>query len=155
MIKYHIHLTAEERETLISWTRCGKRKAKDIQYAHILLNVDESDGRVPLTEKELLQRYYVKARTSERVRSRFCEQGMGIFDKQVRKTRSDKKLDARVEAHVIALSCQKPPDGSPKWKLQMLADCLVELEVVDSISRMSVSNLLKKTNLSHLVKSSG
>jgi hypothetical protein len=70
---------------------------------------------------------------------------MGIFDKKLRKTRSDKKFDARVEAHLITLCCQTPPNGKPKWKLQMLADRLVELGVVPSITSMSVCNLLKKT----------
>jgi hypothetical protein len=155
MIKYRIRLTPEERETLLDWSRHGKRKAQDIQYAQILLHVDESEGRVPLQAAEISLRYHVSTRTVERVRANFCMSGMGIFDKQERKTRSDKKLDARVEAHLIALSCQKPPEGAPRWKLQMLADGLVELQVVDRISRMSVSKMLKKTKLSHLVKSNG
>jgi hypothetical protein len=148
-------LTSEERATLLDWSRHGKRKAQDIQYAQILLHVDESEGRVPLQASEISLRYHVSTRTVERVRANFCMSGMGIFDKRERKTRSDKKLDARVEAHLIAMSCQRPPDGAPKWKLQMLADGLVELQVVDRISKMSVSKMLKKTKLSHLVKSNG
>ena len=155
MAKYRIRLTSEERTLLLDWTRHGKRKARDIQYAQILLHVDESEDRVPLQEAEISRRYHVSTRTVERVRANFCQLGMGIFEKKPRKTRSDKKLDARVEAHLIALSCQKPPDDEPRWKLQMLADGLVELQVIDRISKTSVSKILKKTKSSHLVKSNG
>lgn len=132
----------------MDWIKTGKRKAQHIQYSHILLNSDESEGRKVPRMTDIADRYQSTVRTVERVKKAFCEQGMSLFEAKERKTRSDKKLDARTEAHVIALLCQSPPNDAPRWKLQMLADRLVELEVVDSISKMSISNLLKKMNLS-------
>ena len=152
MPRYRIHLTPSEREILMDWTKTGKRKAQHVQYCHILLCSDESEGRKPLLSAEIVERYRTSTKTIERLRKDFCSDGLSLFEVQVRKTRSDKKLDARVEAHLIALCCQVPPDDAPKWKLQVLADRLVELQVVDSISRMSVSTLLKKTNLSLFTK---
>ncbi|MEJ7664463.1 MAG: helix-turn-helix domain-containing protein [Hymenobacter sp.] len=66
-------------------------------------------------------------RTMERVRRQFCEEGLAMFEPKLRKTRSDKKIDGRVEAHLTALLCQSPPDEQPRWQLQLLADRLVEL----------------------------
>jgi hypothetical protein len=73
---------------------------------------------------------------------------MGMFDQKARKTRSDKKIDGRVEAHLVALVCQGPPEGESKWKLQLLAERLVELQLVEHISATMVGRLLKKMNLS-------
>lgn len=141
-------MTPEERAELLGVIKTGRRKAQHIQYAHLLLGSDESGGQVATHKSELSARYRVSERMVERVRKSFCEQGMKLFEKQEGRTRSDKKIDARVEAHLIALCCGPVPEGEPKWKLQLLADELVRLEVIDSISAMSVCNVLKKTNLS-------
>ena len=69
----------------------------------------------------------ISTKTSERVRRQFCEEGMSMFGPKVRETRSDKKIDERVEAHLTALLCQSPPDEKLKWELRMLADWLAEL----------------------------
>ena len=84
----------------------------------------------------------------ERVRKQFCETGLAMFEPTVRKTRSDKKIDGRVEAHLTALVCQSPPDEASAWRLQVLANRLVELRVVEPISTTMVARLLKKTNSS-------
>lgn len=144
---------ADEREVLLSYVTKGKHSARTIQYAHILLCSDEQVERQ--SEKMISQKYHMSTKMVERVRKSFCEEGMDIFTKKLRKTRSDKKLDARVESHLIALCCQAAPNNLPRWTLKMLADRLIELEVVDSITPMSVCNLLKKTNLSPSKKRSG
>lgn len=141
-------MTPEERAELLGLIKTGKRKAQHVQYAHLLLGSDESEGQLATRKSELSARYRVSERMVERVRKAFCEQGMKLFEKREGRTRSDKKIDARVEAHLIALCCGPAPEGEPKWKLQLLADELVRLEVIDSISAMSVCNLLKKTNSS-------
>ncbi len=146
MHKYKIHLSEQERETLLEWVKTGERKAKVIQQAQVLLGSDETKGRV--REDELAGRYHLSVRSVERIRKRFFEQGMDMFEKQVRKTRSDKKIDGRVEAHLVALVCQGPPEGESRWKWQLLADRLVELQVVEHISSTMVGRLLKKTNYS-------
>lgn len=83
-------------------------------------------------------------KTIERVRRQFCEQGLEMFAAKVRKTRSDKKIDGRVEAHLTTLLCLSPPDGKAKWELKMLSDRLIELKVVEHISTTMVRRLLKK-----------
>jgi transposase len=146
MTLYRIVLSQEERATLTDWVSKGSRKAKDIQKAYILLASDETTGRE--SETALSARYKLSVRSVERIRKSFCEQGMAIFDKKQRKTRSDKKIDGKLEAYLLALVCSEPPVGQSKWKLQMLADKLVELQVIDSISHTSVAGILKKMSLS-------
>lgn len=146
MLKYRIRLTQEESETLLEWVKTGERKAKVIQQAQVLLGSDEARGRQH--EGDLAQQYHLSIRSVERIRKQFFEQGMGMFDKKARKTRSDKKIDGRVEAHLVALVCQGPPEGESKWKLQLLAERLVELRLVEHISSTMVGRLLKKMNLS-------
>jgi len=153
MTKYRIHLTISEREALLSWVKTGKRKAKHIQYSQILLASDETTAH--LTIAEIADRTHTSAKTVERIRKQFCEQGMGLFTAKVRKSRSDKKIDARVESHLIALACQSPPDGQGRWKLQRLADRLIELQLVEHISTTMVGRLLKKTRLNLFRKCNG
>jgi Homeodomain-like domain len=154
----------------------GKRKAKDIMAAHILLNSDENFERK--SESYIAQTFQTSTKTVERVREGFCLHGMGFFDPRPRKPRSDKKIDARVEAHLIKLLCEteeevatNTPDKAmqtkangekdapkpvlKKWKLQMLADKLIELEVVEHISTTMVGRLLKKMNLSPFSNNNG
>lgn len=145
MILYRITLSSEERTILTDWVSKGSRKAKDIQKAYVLLASDEQTGR--RSETELAADYQLSTKSVERIRKAFCEQGMAMFDKKQRKTRRDKKIDGKVEAHLLALVCSEPPLGESKWKLQMLADRLVELQVIDSISHTSVAGLLKKMSL--------
>ncbi len=146
MTLYRLYLTADERQTLEGWQKKYKRHSLKLQRIQLLLNSDEQVGRRPACE--LATVLGVCTRTVERVRRQFCEQGLAMFAPKPRKTRSDKKIDGRVEAHLTALLCQSPPDEHPRWQLQLLADRLVELEVVAHISTTMVARLLKKTNLS-------
>lgn len=146
MTKYRIHLTESERTTLTEWTRKGTHAAKRIQKAQVLLGSDENTERK--SEAELATSYGLSLKSVERIRKAFCEEGMGVFEKKARKPRSDKKIDGRVEARLIALVCSQPPEGHAKWKLQLLADKLVELKVIGSISATAVGTTLKKTNCS-------
>ena len=146
MTLYRLYLTADERQTLQGWQKKYKAESAKLRDIQILLNSDESTGRRPASE--LAPVLGICTRTIERVRRQFCEQGMTMFEPKVRKTRSDKKIDGRVEAHLTALLCQSPPDEHPRWQLQLLADRLVALEVVEHISTTMVARLLKKTNSS-------
>ncbi len=142
MHKYRIYLSEEERETLTEWVKKGAGKAKVLQQAQVLLGSDEKAGK--RSAFELAETYRLSERSVERIRKRFFAEGMEMFDKKERKTRSDKKIDGRVEAHLVALVCSGPPQGESKWKLQLLADRLVELKVVEHISSTMVGRLLKK-----------
>ena len=146
MTLYRLYLTSEERQTLEGWRQKYKLPSPKLRQIQILLNSDEHTGR--RTATELADVLGTCTKTVERVRRQFCEEGLALFAPKVRKTRSDKKIDGRVEAHLLALVCQSPPDEAPTWRLQVLADRLVELEVVEHILRTMVARLLKKTNLS-------
>ncbi len=144
MTIYRLYLTEDERQTLELWVKKGKSSAKKVQYAQILLSSDENAERKSSTLlSEILG---VSVKTIERVRKRFCEEGLSMFEPKVRKVRSDKKIDGRVEAHLATLLCQSPPAGKPRWELQMVADKLIELEVVEHISTTMVRRLIKKMN---------
>lgn len=146
MVRYRLHLTPEERQTLAGWQKKYKSHSPKLQRIQILLNSDEQTGRRPASE--LAAVLGICTRTIERVRRQFCEEGMALFEPKVRKTRADKKIDGRVEAQLTALLCQSPPDEHPRWQLKMLADRLVEMAVVEHISTTMVARLLKKTSSS-------
>lgn len=146
MIIHRLYLTAEERQTLEGWQKKYKKQSTKLRQIQIVLNSDEATGRRPASE--LAPVLGVSTRTIERVRCPFCQEGMGLFAPKVRKTRSDKKIDGRTEAHLTALLCQSPPGDEPRWKLQMLAERLVALHVVEHLSTTMVARLLKKTNSS-------
>lgn len=142
MTVYRLHLTPEERLTLESWVKKGKHTTQKVQQSQILLNSDENIERKSSTIlKEILG---ISVKTIERVRRKFCEEGMEMFIPKPRKTRSDKKIDGRVEAHLTTLLCQSPPNDKPKWELKMLSDKLIELNVVEHISVTMVRKVLKK-----------
>ena len=144
MTLYRLYLTDSERKTLESWKRKLKSESLKLQKIQILLNSDENVVRRSSTELKAILGISIK--TIERVRRQFCEEGLSMFEPKLRKTRCDKKIDARVEAHLTTLMCQSPPDEKKKWELKMLADRLIELKVVEHISTTMVSRLLKKTN---------
>lgn len=142
MTVYRLHLTPEERQTLESWVKKDKHSNKKVQQSQILLNSDENVERKSSTIlKEILG---ISVKTIERVRRQFCEEGMGMFIQKPRKTRSDKKIDGRVEAHLTTLLCQSPPNDKPKWELKMLSERLIELNIVEHISVTMVRRVLKK-----------
>jgi hypothetical protein len=147
MIKYRVHLTTTEREELKKLVSKGKSKARAIGKANVLLASDESKERQ--SETVLSQAYHCSIKTVERIRREFCERGMAIFAPQPRKTRSDKKIDGTVEAHILAVSCSEPPAGQSRWKLQSIADRVVELGVIEQLSHTSVATVLKKMRSSH------
>lgn len=142
MTVYRLYLTPDERLTLESWVKKGKHSTKKVQYAQILLNSAENiERKTSMVLKDIIG---VSVKTIERVRRQFCEEGMEMFTFKPRKTRSDKKIDGRVEAHLTALLCQPPPNDKPKWELKMLSDRLIELNVVEHISVTMVRRVLKK-----------
>jgi transposase len=146
MTLYRLYLTPEERQTLTDWQKKYRTQSTKLQRIQIVLNSDEHTGR--RTAEALASVLGISTKTIERVRRQFCKEGMAMFEPKVRKIRSDKKIDGRVEAHLTALLCQSPPEEKPKWELRMLADRLVELQVVEHISTTMVARLLKKTSSS-------
>ncbi len=149
MKKYKVTLTQEEVSTLRALTHKGRRRARVIKNALILLNVDEGPhgpGKTDATIADLLD---VTVRTIENLRKRFVLDGVDIaLYGKPRPPRSPRKVDGDVEAHLVALSCSTPPAGYAQWSLRLLADKMVELQYVESISHETVRQVLKKTRSS-------
>lgn len=146
MTKFRLNLLAHERVELLAKVQKGKSSAKTIQKAQVLLASDDTQQRQ--SETTIAATYHLSVRSVERIRKDFCERGMAVFTPAKRQPRSDKKLTGEVEAHLIAIACSEPPAGQSRWKLQAIADRLVELQVVDKLSHTSVATVLKKTSLS-------
>jgi transposase len=146
--KYIVTLTSEERQRLARLVSSGKDKAYRIKHANILLAADENGP--DLTSQDIAKAFSCHLNTVSGICQRFVEQGLeAALDRKKRQTPpTPRKLDGRGEAKLIALACRKPPDGCSHWALRLLADELVELGVVDSISHETVRRTLKKTNLS-------
>ena len=142
MIKHRIKLLPDERVELLAKVQKGKAAAKTIQKAQVLLASDETLERQSQTT--IATTYHLSTRSVERIRKDFCERGMAVFQPKPRQPRSDKKVTGDVEAHLIAIACSEPPAGESRWKLQAIADRLVELQVVESLSHTSVATVLKK-----------
>src|SRR3954462_11349642 len=142
MVRYHIYLTQQEREELEAMVSKGKRKATYIRTAHVLLASDQANGRQ--SAASISEAYHLSTKSVERIRRQFCQKGMDIFTPQPHKTRSDKKIDGSVEAHIIAICCSEPPAGQSRWKLQLVADKVVELGILDHLSATRVATGLKK-----------
>jgi len=144
--QYHVNLTKEERNHLITLLMGGTQKVREIKRAQILLKAD--DG---WTDAQIAEALPVGRATVERIRKRYAEQGLeaALHDKK-RERVYKRKIDGEVEAHLIALVNSPPPPGHKRWTLRLLAEQLVRLEEVpiDSISHEAIRLTLKKTNLS-------
>ena len=128
-------------------TRGGKHSSKKVIHALILLNCDEGKFSDKVRNVDITRVLKIGSRTIDRVKKKFVEQGMEAALENSPTTRVyDKKADGDVEAHLIALSCSKPPKGFSRWSLRLLADKMVEMQYVDDISYETVRRVLKKTN---------
>ena len=142
--KYRVALKVEEQEELKALVSRGRAAAYKQTHARILLLSDENQAEGPMLDQEIARSLKVGTATVERVRRRCVEEGVAAaLGRKEQLNRRRKKLD---EAHLIALACSPPPEGRVSWTLQMLADGLVEREIVESISDETVRRTLKKTN---------
>jgi hypothetical protein len=148
MKKYIVTLTKEEREVLGSLVSKGKHQSQKIVNALILLDCDTGEFQTSRSTNEDIARVLsISMRKIDRVKKRFVEEG---FDAALNRKKTErvyeKKADGEFEAHLIALSCSDPPEGFARWSLRLLADKMVELNYIDSISHEAVRRVLKKTN---------
>jgi transposase len=146
--KYRVKLTGTERSELQVLFVKGRVSARKRNHARILLQADEGEQGPGWKDAKIAEVYGTSVPTIERVRKAFVEEGLERALTHKRTYRSRRKLDGAQEARLIALTCSEPPDGREHWTMQMLADKLVELEVVESISDETVRTTLKKTNSS-------
>jgi len=149
MKKYIVTLSKEEREVLSNLVSKGKHQSQKILNALLLLNCDTGDYQTNRsTNEEIARVLNISMRKIDRVKKRFVEQGFdAALDKRKAERVYEKKADGEFEAHLIALSCSNPPEGFARWSLRLLADKMVELNYIGSISHEAVRRVLKKTNL--------
>jgi transposase len=148
MKKYIVCLSREERKSLKSLVTSGKGPARMFTRARILLKADVGEEGPGWPDEKIAEALDVTVQTIERVRKQLVEEGMEAVLKRrkyIQKV-SRKKLDGDAEAHLIALACSETPEGCSRWSLRLLADRMVELGYVESISHEAVRRVLKKTS---------
>jgi hypothetical protein len=154
---YRIKLSKAERRDLEAIRDRGKGKAVKIKRAIALLLSDEGAGGPAMKDADILPATGMSPRTLSRLRERCCEVGPfgALESKQREKPPREIKITGDVEARITTLACSEPPSGHARWTLQLLADRLVEIGVIESISHTSVGTVLKKVHSSRGAKSVG
>jgi hypothetical protein len=148
MKKYIVRLDAEECCRLQHLVRAGKASAYRIRHANILLAVDESESGPKMKDADAARAFGVAARSIESLRKRFVEQGLDAALDRKRQVRPsiERMFDGEKEAKLIALACGPKPQGRTRWTLELLADRVVALNVVEHCSPQTVMRVLKKTS---------
>lgn len=140
---YVVDLTKEEKAELLELVGKGEARARKMNRAHILLLADEAR-----TDKDIAEALHTSPSTVERTRRRFVEGGLERALNESPRPGGKRKLTGKQEAYLVALACSDPPEGKKRWSMQLLADRLVELEIVEEISDETVRRTLKKGTLS-------
>ena len=145
---YRIKLSSDERTSLEAIRDRGSHKSSKYKRAVALLLCDESPGGSAMKDADISANLGVRIITLERLRKRCCEVGpVEALERLPRKTPPREiKVTGEVEAHITRIACTQPPEGCERWTLALIAEEIVELEVLESISRTSVGKVLKKVN---------
>lgn len=146
MKKYIVRLESEERAQLDQIVRIGKRAAYVVRHAHILLGVDESEAGKKMSDEQAAHAYGVSVRSIEHVRQRLVEEGLeaALGRKKQCRPSVEKIFDGEKEAKLIAVACGPKPEGRTRWTLELLADRMVKLKIVEACSAKTVGRVLKK-----------
>ena len=147
MKRYIIRLSEEERTRLVALVSKGKAAARKRLHAQVLLKADVSAAGAGWTDQQIVEAFGMGERTVEAIRQRCVEEGLDAALERKPQCRPSRQplLDGAKEARLVALCCGKVPAGQARWTLRLLADELVRLEIVDSISHETVRQALKKT----------
>lgn len=149
MIRYTIKLTKNEVGELNSIINKGSHTSQTFRTAYILLNCDEGKYANKISNEQISKVLKVGMRTIDRVKKKFVEEGFeSSLERRPSQRIYEKKVDGDFEAKLVTLCCSEPPKGFAKWSLRLLADQMVELKYVESISHVTIGEVLKKTNLS-------
>jgi hypothetical protein len=146
--KYPVILSEAEREHLKSLIAAGTAPARKLTHARILLKADQSPEGPGWVDEQVAEAVETSQPTVARVRKQYVQEGLeAALNRRPPNREYQRKLDGEQEAHLIALACSEPPEGQARWSLRLLADKLVELEVVEEeVSYQTVRRILKKTN---------
>ncbi len=143
--RYLVTLTSDEREELGRLISRGKAAAKKLMRARILLLADQAEGGPAMADSEITQAVACGRATVERVRRQFVKEGIeSTLTRKPTIRTYENKIDGRTEAHLVAMTCGAPPEGRARWTLRLLADQLVALGHVESVSHETVRMTLKK-----------
>ncbi len=155
--KYVVELTLDERNDLLAKISKGTLKARSNLKARILLKADKGEFGEGWTDRKICRALEASPSTVARTRERFVMDGLeAVFAGAPRMHQSIKPIfDGEAEAKLIALACSEPPDGYARWTIRLLAEKVVELNIVDSVHFNTVGRTLKKTNLSLTAANTG
>lgn len=146
--KYIVKLDKNERKDLLALTRKGKLAAIKMKHIQVLLRADSGEQGDNWSDEKIASSLDVSTKTICRIRQAFVEDGLeAALNRKEHKNFKPRKLGGNEEARLIALCCSKVPKGACRWSLRLLADKLVELEIVENISHETIRQTLKKTNL--------
>ena len=150
--KYPVILTETERDDLKRLIAAGTAPARKLTHARILLKADQSSEGPGWVDERVAEAVETSQPTVSRVRKQYFEEGMeAAINRRPPNREYHRKLDGKQEARLVALACSEPPEGLARWSLRLLADKLVELEIVEEeVSYQTVRRTLKKTNSSHI-----
>ena len=149
--RYVVNLTSEERSTLEKLVHTGRASAKKQIHARILLKADISAEGPGWSDRQICAALEVSSSCVERVRKRLVEEGLqAALNRRPSSRPSCRRLDGEQEARLVALACSTPPQGRGAWTLRLLADQMVALQYVESISYETVRRTLKKTRSSRI-----
>ena len=149
MARYKVTLTKEERDELLLILNKGKHTSQQFKNACILLNCDEGSYGDKIVNEQIAQVLHVNTKTVERLKQRFVEEGFeACMQRKAYPEVKEIKADGDFEAHLVAVSCSKAPQGYGRWSLRMLADKMIELKYVETVSHETIRQVLKKTKLS-------
>jgi transposase len=143
--RYVVKLSSEERKQLEGLINRGREAAYRRRHAQVLLLVDEGEQGPALIDKDAAERTGFTRRSVEQIRERCVTEGLSsALERKKRSRHRARKLDGEGEARLVSIACSDAPEGYARWTLHRLADRLVELNVVDSISHECVRQVLKK-----------
>jgi transposase len=148
--KYPVILTETERDDLKRLIAAGTAPARKLTHARILLKADQSPEGPAWVDDAVAEAVEVSQPTVSRVRKQYIEEGLeAALNRRAPNREYHRKLDGEQEARLVALACGEPPEGRTRWSLRLLADKMVELEIVEEeVSYQTVRRTLKKTSLS-------
>lgn len=138
--KYQVNLGQEQRLHLLDLVKKGKAGAREIRRAHTLLMADEGS-----IDEAIAKALHISVHTVERTRKQFCDENLEMTLSERPRSGKPPKVTDTFEAYLIATTCSKAPLWSARWTLKMLADQMVSLEIIDSISTNTIGRTLKKT----------
>ena len=146
---YTAILNEAQRQQLQDLIGAGTGSARTLAHARILLKADQGDHGPGWKDQDIAAALEVSCPTIGRVRQRFAREGLeAALHRRPPKRQYQRKLDGRQEAHLVAVACSAPPAGQGRWTLRLLANRMVELEQVDTLSYETVRRVLKKTGSS-------